>query len=293
MNQKAIIGKITLSALATVFIFFGAEQTFAQIDEVLIVKQKARTTIRPKAKPTLNRVDVVRKVSIVRVEKKNRKNYKAPTAAAKNVRGKTPNSSVRRIQEPLLAVQLRLMLVNRDGGESEANPLATFTPADRLRLSVKANQRGFLYIIRQKTPESEGEIVFPTSLVNAGKNLISANYEYVIPNNCPRDAVPNPRDCALILFPYNESPEEFFTVIFTRDQLVDLPDSVKNTRVNLKNLLTAGKLPTKTLIDLIEDSNQDLISQKGDTTFSVRVVNQNANDNEEIIETFILNKTKQ
>ena len=292
MNQKAIIGKTFLSALAVVFVFFSTEHAFAQIDEVLIVKQKARTAIRPKAKPTMNRVDVVRKVSIVRVEKKNRKNYKAPPVAVRNVRGRIPKPSAKRIQEPLLAVQLRLMLVNRDGSESEANPLATFTPADRLRLSVKANQRGFLYIIRQKTPESEGEIVFPTSLVNAGKNLISANYEYVIPNNCPKDAVPNPRDCALIPFPYNESPEEFFTLIFTRDQLVDLPDAVKNTRVSLKNLMTAGKLPTKTLIDLIEGSNQDLISQNGDTTFSVRIVNQNANDNEEIIETFILNKTK-
>jgi len=292
MNQKAIIGKTFLTVLALIFIFSGAERAFAQIDEVLIVKQKARTTIRPKAKPASSRVDVVRKVSIVRVQKKSRRNYKKPPTAVRNVRGDTPKPITKRIQEPLLAVQLRLLLVNKDGSESEANPLATFMPTDRLRLSVKANQRGFLYIIRQKTPEAEGEIIFPTSVVNAGKNLISANYEYVIPNNCPKDAVSNPRDCALILFPYSESPEEFFTLIFTRDQLLDLPGDVKNTRISLKNLMTAGKLPTKTLINLIEDSNQDLVSQSGDTLFSVRIINQNSNDNEEIIETFILNKIK-
>ena len=277
--------------LALAFIFSCTENAPAQMDEVLIVKQKAKMTIRPKAKPVAKKVDFVRRVSIVRVDKKSRKNYRKPNAATKNVRtvARTPS---KRIEEPLLAVQLKLLMVNRDGSESEVNPLATFTPNDRLRLSIKANQRGYLYVIRQKSPEAEGEIIFPSSVVNGGKNLISANYEYVIPNHCPKDVIPNPRDCALVLFPYDESPQEYFTLIFTRDQLVDLPDDVKNTRVSLTNLMSGGKLPVKTLIDLIEDSNQDLVSQAGDTAFGVRIVNQNLNDNEEIIETFILNKMK-
>ncbi len=291
MNQKAFTGKISCAALLLVFAFFCAERAHAQMNEVLIVKQKARTTIRPKAKPAAKRIDFVKKVSIARVQKKSRRNYKKPVSIAGNTRGNAA-PPVKNFQEALLAVQLRLLLVNRDGSESEFNPTGTFTPDDRLRLSVKANQRGFLYIIRQQSPEADGEIIFPTSLVNGGKNLISANYEYVIPNNCPKDAVPNQRDCALILSPYKDAPQEFFTVIFTRDQLVDLPDDVRKTRVSLKELMTAGKMPTKTLIDLIEDSNQDLVSQTGDTLFSVRIVNQNADDNEEIIETFILNKQK-
>jgi len=291
MNQKAIFGKISLTVLSALLLFLsGAENASAQMDEVVIVKQKARATIRPKAKPAPRKVDVVRKVSIVRVEKKSRKNYKKPVISSRSKVMR--KQSVSRLEVQLLALQLRLMMVNRDGSESEVNPLATFTPNDRLRLSVKANQRGFLYIIRQKSPEEEGEIIFPTTLVNGGKNLVSANYEYVIPNYCPKDIIPNLRDCALTLFPYNESPQEFFTLIFTRDQLVDLPDDVNNTRVNIKNLMTAGKLKPKILIDLIEDSNQDLVSQTGDTAFAVRIVNQNPNDNEEIIETFVLNKLK-
>ena len=291
MNGKAIFGKISLTVLSALLcLIYGAENASAQMDEVVIVKQKARTTIRPKAKPASKKVDVVGKVSIARVEKKSRKNYKKPVISSK--RKPAPKPAVRRLEIQLLAVQLRLMLVNRDGSESEVNPLATFTTNDRLRLSIKANQRGFLYIIRQKSPEDEGEIIFPTTLVNGGKNLVSANYEYVIPNNCPKDIIPNPRDCSLTLFPYNESPQEYFTLIFTRDQLVDLPDDVNNSRVNLANLMTAGKLQPKILIDLIEDSNQDLVSQGGDTMFAVRIVNQNREDNEEIIETFVLNKLK-
>ena len=292
MNPKAIFGKTSLALFGALFLLCGTVQNAAaQMDEVVMVKQKAKTTIRPKARPTAKRVDFVRKVSIVRVDKRSRKNYRKPTAPTRNVKT-VVKKPVRRIEEALLAVQLKLMMVNGDGSESEVNPMATFTPNDRLRLSIKANQRGYLYVIRQKSPEAEGEIIFPSSVVNNGKNLISANYEYVIPNNCPKDAIPNPRDCALVLFPYNESPQEYFTLIFTRDQLVDLPDDVKNARVSLKNLMSGGKLPVKTLIDLIEDSNQDLVSQTGDTPFGVRIVNQNLNDNEEIIETFILNKVK-
>lgn len=291
MKHKAILKKLSLAAFGALFFLGGTTAVSAQLDEVVIVKQKAKTTIRPKAKPAAKNVDVVRKVSIVRVTKKSRKNYRKPAVASKTPKT-APKPPVQRLEVPLLAVQLRLMMVNRDGSESEVNPLATYTPDDRLRLSIKANQRGYLYIIRQKSPEEEGEIIFPTSLVNNGKNLISANYEYVIPNNCPKDQIPNARDCALVLFPYAESPQEYFTLIFTRDQLVDLPDDVQNKRVSLKNLTTAGKLQPKTLIDLIEDSNQDLVSQAGDTSFAVRIVNTNQKDNEEIIETFVLNKIK-
>jgi hypothetical protein len=297
MIQKAFWGKLTLIAMFSLLVFSAAKNVRAQVDEVLIVKQKARTAIKPKAKPATKKIDVARNVSIVRVEKKSRRNYKKPTVAAARQKSIKPTTavsktSVKRVEGPLLAVQLKLLLVNRSGSESEVNPLASFNQNDRLRLSVKTNQRGFLYIIRQKSPEDEGEIIFPTTLVNGGKNLISANYEYVIPSNCPKDAVANSRDCALTFFPYEEAPQEFFTFIFTRDQLVDLPDDVKNTRVSLANLMTAGRLQSKTLVDLIEDSGQDLVSQPGDSPFAVRIVNVNPNDNEEIIETFVLNKQK-
>lgn len=287
MNQKIILGKICLIIFG--LLFAASENVFAQITEVSTVKQRAKTNIKPKAKPTAKKVDYTRKVTIVRVEKKSRKNYKKPTVARKNAKTKPV---VKSVQVPLLAVQFRLLLVNPDGSEVEANPLASFTQRDRLRLSVKANQPGFLYIIRQRSQDEEGEIIFPTTLVNNGSNLVAANLEYVLPFNCPKDAVPNPRDCALTLFPAEESPQEYFTLIFTRDQLLDLPNDVQNTRVSLANLMSAGKIEPKTLVDLIEDSNQDLVSQVGDSPFAVRIININAKDNEEIIETFVLNKMK-
>lgn len=289
MSQKLNLGKFVFAFFIPIFVFFCAGKIQAQVDQIVIVKQKARTTIKPKAKPTAKKVDYTKKITITRVEKKSRKNYKKPTVARKTAQRKTVAKTIRVLP---LAIQLRLMLVGADGSQNETNPRATFSERDRLRLSVKANQTGFLYIIRQRSQEEDGEIIFPTTLVNNGSNLVAANVEYVLPFNCPKEAVPDPRECSLKLFPVEESPQEYFTLVFTRDQLVDLPNDVKNTRVSLADLMSAGKLEAKTLVDLIEDSGQDLVSQQGDSMYAVRIININPKDNEEIIETFVLNKMK-
>lgn len=274
--------KFTIFALSVWILLIGVSGAFAQVDDVMVVRQKAKKTIRPKAKPVSKKVNITRKVTIVRVEKKSRRNYKKPTV----------KKVVKTIQVPLLAAQLRLLSVDKEGKETEVAPFVAFTPNDRLRMSIKANQTGYLYVIRQASPESDGEIIFPTTLVNNGSNLVKANIEYILPSNCPKEYVPEPRDCALQLFPYDQSPEEYFTLIFTRDSLIDLPNDVKNTRVSLANLMSAGKIEAKTMVALIEDSGQDLVSQQGDTAYAVRIVNINPKDNEEIIETFVLSKMK-
>lgn len=262
----------------------------AQVNEILIVKQKAKTVIKPKAKRTAKKIDVTKNVAVTRVEKKNRAAYKK-TATGKTAKTVSRKPLVRKVLVPLLAVQLRLLLVNQNGTDDEIDPQAEFMPEDRLRLSFKTNQSGYLYVIRQPAPEEEGEVIFPTMLVNNGSNLVKANYEYILPRNCPKEQIPNPFDCSLSLFSPEEAPQEYFTLIFTRDRLVDLPNDAKNSRVSLKNLMSAGKIDAETLVALIEDSNQDLIAQQGDTQYAMRIVNINAKDNEEIIETFVLNKS--
>jgi hypothetical protein len=273
--------RFVIFALGMGILMLGAGSVSAQVDDVMVVRQKAKTTIRPKAKPVSKKVNVTRRVTIVRVEKKSRSNYR---------KNRPVKKVVRTVQVPLLAAQLRLLSVDKEGKETEVAPFVAFTPNDRLRMSIKANQTGYLYVIRQASPEADGEIIFPTTLVNGGSNLVKADIEYVLPRNCPVEYVPNQRDCALQLFPYEQSPQEFFTLIFTRDSLIDLPNDVKNTRVSLANLMSAGKISSKTMIDLIEDSGQDLVSQQGDTPYAMRIVNINPKDNEEIIETFVLSK---
>src|SRR4029434_2593535 len=94
-----------------------------------------------------------------------------------------PRAKVARV--PLLAVQLRLLKLKHDGTAVETNPLSQFYANDRLRLSVKANQDGYLSIIRQSGPNEDGQILFPTSLLNDGANYVTANIEFVVPAHCP------------------------------------------------------------------------------------------------------------
>jgi hypothetical protein len=176
-NKKTAKLKFFILGCGIWVLLFGISNAFGQVNDVVIVKQKAKTTIRPKAKPVSKKVNITRKVSIVRVEKKSRTNYRKST----NTRGKvaTKKPVVKTIVVPLLAAQLRLLRVDEKGDEMETNPLAAFVPEDRLRLSIKTNQRGYLYIIRQAAPEADGEIIFPTSLVNNGSNYVTPNVEYV------------------------------------------------------------------------------------------------------------------
>lgn len=286
MNQKTYLEKIFLAAFCAFAIAFCAGNGSAQITEVSTVRLKARITIKPKAKPTAKKVDYNKSITITRIEKKSRRNYRRTT----NRRTVAKKTVVRKITVLPLAVQLRLLTVDEAGKETEVNPQTEFMTTDRLRLSLKANQRGYLYVIRQKSQEDDGEIIFPTMLVNDGNNYVAANKDYILPSNCPKDLIPSPIDCSLTLLSSEDAPQEFFTVIFTRDLLVDLPNDVRNRRVSLINLMSAGKIPLATLVDLIEDSGQDLVAQEGDTPFAVRIINNNVKDNEEIIETFVLGK---
>jgi hypothetical protein len=287
MIGKTFLGKIFLAVFCIGIFAFCAENASAQVDQVMVSRQKARTTIKPKAKPVAKKVDYNKRITITRVEKKSRKNYKKTTS-----KKTTAKKTVVKVSVLPLAVQMRLLTLDETGKETEVDPYSKFTTSDRLRLSLKSNQRGYLYVIHQKAPDVDGEIIFPTQLVNNGSNYIAANKEYILPSNCPKNVLPNPIDCSLTLASPDDAPQEYFTVIFTRDSLVDLPNDVRNKRVSLQNLLSAGKIPFTTLIDLIEESGQDLVVQPGDTPAAMRIINKNVKDNEEIIETFILDKAK-
>ncbi|CAN5275806.1 hypothetical protein BH10ACI1_BH10ACI1_16260 [soil metagenome] len=286
MNKKTYLEKILLTISCAVMIAFCAGNISAQINEVSTVNQKARTTIRPKAKPVTKKVDFNKPITITRVEKKSRRNYRRTTTNKRTVQKKI----VRKVKVLPLAVQLRLLTVDEAGKETEVDSQTSFTTNTRLRLSLEANQLGYLYVIRQGAQEEDGEIIFPTQLVNNGSNNVAANKEYILPSNCPKDLIQNPIDCSLTLLPFETAPKEYFTIIFTRDLLVDLPNDVRNRRVSLINLMSAGKLKSETLVNLIDDSSEDLVAQQGDTTFAVRIINTNVKDNEEIIETFVINK---
>jgi hypothetical protein len=180
---------------------------------------------------------------------------------------------------PLLKLQWRVLKVKEDGADEETSPIALFHAGDRLRLAVKTNQDGYLYIIHQASPTQPGQIIFPDSRLNGGRNDVGKSQEFVLPSNCPLRI--RKSDCAMLVTP--PEGQEVFTLVFSRDQITNLPNSATET---------GGGIPVETLMKLKADSGQTLRRIKGSTPMSVLVVNTNTKDNEDIFETLLLNKAQ-
>jgi hypothetical protein len=189
---------------------------------------------------------------------------------------------VRRVFRPvekavLLKLEWRVYKVRDDGSQEETSPLAVFHNGDRLRVSVRTNQDGYLYIVHQAAPTAPGQIIFPDSRLNNGNNVVSKSQEFVLPSNCP--AAMQRRDCALVVTP--PAGQELFHLIFTRDPFTDLPNTASEA---------TGGIPPEALMKLKADSGQVLKRSRGSSPLSVLVTNTNTRDNEDIFETLVLNK---
>lgn len=194
---------------------------------------------------------------------------------------------------PLLTVQYRVLIKRTDGSEGESSLASVFHTGDRLRLGVTANQDGFLYVVYQKEGE-DGQIMFPDSRVNHGENYVSNNAEFVLPPiNCPD---PDPNHC---WYEVTADPEqEYFIIVFSRDQITDLPNSGGKPSDAVKKALTSGVVKKEIIENYIKSARvQDYKiygRPKGSNTpasrYAVWITNTNRQDNEEIILRVPLNK---
>jgi len=207
-----------------------------------------------------------------------------PTTKAK-VRPKTQLA-------PLLTVQYRVLIKRPDGSQGESSVASVFHAGDQLRLGVTANQDGFLYVIYQKENQ-DGLVMFPDSRVNNGENYVSKNREFILPPvNCPAD---DPNQCWYQVT--NDPSKEFFIVVFSRDQIVDLPNSAGGSEV-VKSALASGVLKKEIIDNYIKSARmQDykLYSRPANATnagsrYAIWVTNINRTDNEEVIVRVPLNK---
>jgi Domain of unknown function (DUF4384) len=181
------------------------------------------------------------------------------------------------VKTTLLKLEWRVLKVRDDGSAEETNPRGIFHNGDRLRLAIKTNQNGFLYIIHQASPTSPGQIIFPDSRVNDGRNDVSKLQEVILPSNCPTGM--KARDCALVVIP--PAGLELFTLVFSRDPIINLPDSAMDA---------SGGITVEALTKLRAGSGQILDHAQGSSIYSVLVTNQNTKDNEDIFETLPLKK---
>lgn len=194
-------------------------------------------------------------------------------------RPRAPRARPKVESAPLLTVQYRVLKLKDDGSQVETNALSAFHPGDLLRLGVTANQGGFLYVIHQLEGQ-DGEILFPDSRVNDGQNYVEKNKEFALPpNNC---GATDPKKC---WYPVTATPtQEYFIIIFSRDQIIDLPNQAA---------AAGGKVKKETIDQYIANVKQSdyIIGNRPPNAritapggvYSYWVTNRNVRDNEDII----------
>ncbi|HYP28211.1 MAG TPA: DUF4384 domain-containing protein [Blastocatellia bacterium] len=202
-----------------------------------------------------------------------------PRVAKKNRKPARPRRAVERA--PLLTLEYRVMKQDEELVPREANPQSVFYTGDRLQIRIKANQDGYLYII-QNTEKGDGQIIFPDSRIDGGRNLVKKNEEHVIPARCEKQYIDERGNCWFWMEP--PAGSEVFTVIFSRDLITDLSD---------KLIDPGGKVKRKVIDELLADSaqtlkrtsrpNQSAAKGGGAGQFIIWVTNTNRKDNEELI----------
>ena len=198
-----------------------------------------------------------------------------------------PHKSIERVR--LLTLQLRVLKRGNGNVAEETNPAATFHKGDQIRLAIKPNQDGYLYIINQTEGEN-GEIVyrpkliFPDSRVNSGQNGVAKDMEYLVHAYCPGYA--NPRDC---WFEMNElAGTEVVIVVFSRDMITDLEDRIGAGGITDQGYINQLKTGSG---QKVSTSRPGLSAKQGGGAgrYVKWVTNTNTRDNEELIETMKLN----
>jgi uncharacterized protein DUF4384 len=182
---------------------------------------------------------------------------------------------------PLLGFEWRLLRLKADNTQEEVNPNSVFKSGERLRLAIKVNQDGYLYVIYQAEGEA-ARVVFPDAKDNDGQNYIKKELETRVPSYCPDSATP--KDCWWDVSP--PAGSENITMIFSRAPVPDIVKSVGlGGRIEAANLASIKASPGQSIRRTPQTQTDRTGKRVGYRTW---VMNTNAKDNLKIIETIVL-----
>jgi hypothetical protein len=225
------------------------------------------TGAAPQKEPTWYSV-----VPIRRVDKPNRKTT-----------GRLPKQQ----RAALLTIDWHLLKQIEVDKIERPNPSNVFRTGDLLKVAVKVNQAGYLYILNQ--PEGrDGVVLFPNPKIAGGRNRVVKDREYAVPDFCydPEDpkAFPDPRNCWWLIKP--PAGRDTMLVIFSRRQITTLPNVV----------LEPQQVVKKSVIDELRAGSEQKVAEttsefkaRKTMRYRTRVQNTNPGDNEELIATITLN----
>lgn len=212
---------------------------------------------------------------------------KVERKAKPNRKSRRPRPRVEKV--PLLTLEYRVLKRGQDGTSIEANPITTFHAKDRVRVAIKVNQDGYLYIVNQ-TQDQNGNVtvkphlIFPDSRIKDGQNFVKMNEEILLPAFCS----PGYDDHGVCWWRMDDkSGSEDVILIFSRDLITDLEDNTVAGVIKQSYIaqLKAGSERSK------KTSRPDLSPSQGGGAgrYITWVTNTNTKDNEDLIETISLN----
>ena len=105
------------------------------------------------------------------------------------------------------------------------------------------------------------------------RKLRFGEQEFIVPSNCP--AGTSAQDCAYVV--PESTGTEIFTVILSRDLILDLPENATTP---------TGSIKARFIKEIEGSSVKQLEIKPGSSRFSILVVNMNRRDNEEIFTRF-------
>ncbi|HJQ26198.1 MAG TPA: DUF4384 domain-containing protein [Blastocatellia bacterium] len=174
---------------------------------------------------------------------------------------------------------------------------ATFNIGDQLRISLTPNQHGYLYVLHHSVDNNnhivdQPQIIFPSPRINVGKNEVNKDETYVVPKFCPEFA--DPKDCWLQIT--GPAGHDFLTVIFSREKITYLPNSLSEADITAKAKDIVA-LQTLEALNKEKDANKGSLARTREIRFKskrttdedgVFIQNTNRNNNEQIIDTIEL-----
>jgi hypothetical protein len=82
---------------------------------------------------------------------------------------------------PPLGLRYSLLRRSDSGRYDEVDTGTTFHSGDKIKVNVKTNDSGYLYVI-SRGPSGTWAVQFPSSEIDAGNNRISKDQEYTVPS---------------------------------------------------------------------------------------------------------------
>jgi hypothetical protein len=191
------------------------------------------------------------------------KSQKAKDPVAKVKATPNPETTAARAPRPVtvpltnaaynpLALRYSLLKVTGNS-DAEVDPTSVFRSGDRIRLSVRANSPGYLYIVNQGSSK-RWNVMFPSPDIDHGNNRIEANHDYLIPSTDR--------------FYFDENPgAERLVIVLTRQPEADLEkliyslDSGSAGKAEKSMMLAQNHAPAPVQDSIIEKLRGKMLSR--------------------------------